>query len=317
MVVFPPCRRRVLRRAWPCRWTTGSIVIDVLPQPRRPLRAEADADPQEFLALETPTVLFALASCDATFDAASVIARKLITAWVDHLRLSGRSEVSFRRAENHDDRVYCDQHSGPLTKGEQWARIIRELPSLSWFGVRRKQSMQSDGFEFGVVVAGRRTRTDPQRACISLALWKNVSRTKPELEDDRKRLVDLVEEFMRGAAGIQAVMGRWDSSPDLGRTAYEQACGQSGGEYTTSRVWQTRFLRGVTEDWMWLGKDLLKRLEGARAISRLEDISTVVSIRDGIRFRLRPNSSLDELEQVLATLLPTKATWTTAMQSHK
>jgi hypothetical protein len=78
------------------------------------------------------------------------------------------------------------------------------------------------------------------------------------------------------------------------------------GQCTLQHRWLTRFLRGVTSDSTWLGPELVSRIDRAALarVAMLEEDS-----KHGVRFQLRPEASLDELEQVLADLLPHEADW--------
>jgi hypothetical protein len=56
---------------------------------------------------------------------------------------------------------------------------------------------------------------------------------------------------------------------------------------------------------MWLGPDLLGRLER----QRLDEVAVVTEHGHGVRLQVRPESSLDELESALAPVLPGASDW--------
>jgi hypothetical protein len=77
------------------------------------------------------------------------------------------------------------------------------------------------------------------------------------------------------------------------------------GQCTLQHSWLTRFMRGVTTDATWLGPELLSRID-RRALER---VAALEEANDGVCFQLRPDATLDELEAVVAQLLPSEADW--------
>ena len=114
-----------------------------------------------------------------------------------------------------------------------------------------------------------------------------------------KPLVSAV--FARGQ-GIQGLTGQWGTQPRPDSTLYETMCNVHG-RCTLQHSWLTRFLRGVTSSSTWLGPELVARVDRA-ALGR---VATLDDTSYGVRFQLRPDATLDELELVLAELLPSEA----------
>jgi hypothetical protein len=100
------------------------------------------------------------------------------------------------------------------------------------------------------------------------------------------------------------LIGYWGRLPRPESTLYETMCNVHG-QCTLQHSWLTRFLRGVTRDSTWLGPELVSRIDRAA----LASVATLEDSKDGVRFQLRPEATLDELEQVLADVLPHEADW--------
>ena len=77
--------------------------------------------------------------------------------------------------------------------------------------------------------------------------------------------------------------------------------------------WLNRWLRAVTNDWIWLGPSLRAHLGDP---SPLADIADLVAIGDAARIRLRPGHHLDQLEVALAPILPSAADWRRACDCY-
>lgn len=301
---------------------------------RRPLRASADVYPHLLQMLEEKAVLFAIASCPADIRDAAGIAASLIEKWGDCSPRDGKywiSVISF-------DPEAKSKESNVKTKGffqsARWKELKVELasafavkadcrdpnaaynfmlrnPPLGTKPVGPKQLFRGDGgFTFGrslhalySQLSVGASQEDPE--CLTLALWLNVQRRPQEnVRAARELLIEIVDEWMTRSQGLQGLIGEWQSSPSIESTAYERVCGIHG-KVTSRRSWLTRFLRGVTDDWIWLGEDLLCHLDQ----NGLAAVAEVVKVGTGIRVRLRSGSSLHDLESALANVLPSESDW--------
>jgi hypothetical protein len=172
-----------------------------------------------------------------------------------------------------------------------------------------------DGFAFGgslirsmVEATGGESHELPTlRLVVSLE-----GRTDVPLLLDRAR--GIVDDFVRRARCAQAVLMRCRPSSvawTLDHSAYETACGIHG-QHTLHREWCTRFLRGVSADGIWLGPELLARIDrdALAALCRLEPIGETV------RAVLRDGATLDALEGALAPVLPSESDWTEAAEAR-
>ncbi len=293
--------------------------------PRRPLRAKAPegqrpriGDMQTFRALETETVLFGLAACDLEKRAAAVVAAPIIERWVKALPGRGSYSItvfpSDERARPKTDTFKAEK----LLQGARFERLREELASERLVSVDRRDaaspesfSVKSDGFAFGSSLIASTAEGEIQRP--ALALWMNVAKASPDaVAAARALLTELIDELVLDAKGMQGLVGCWDWQPStLDSTPYEIASGVHG-QCTLLRSWLTRFLRGVTRDSIWLGPDLLGRVER----HALEKVAHVTPHGAGIRLRLREGSSLDELEAALAPLLPGDDEWKAGLDRY-
>ncbi len=124
-------------------------------------------------------------------------------------------------------------------------------------------------------------------------------------EDIEATLRTIVDELMEHAGGVQAFVARWAWSPLLSvdSTPYELACGVHG-QCTGGRTWATRYVRAVTEQ-MWLGPELRGHIDE----QRLAEVTCVEELGQALRVEIGPEASVDELETVLAEVLPDADDW--------
>jgi hypothetical protein len=124
----------------------------------------------------------------------------------------------------------------------------------------------------------------------------------------------LVDEFVTRARCYQAVLIR--CSPGIGlwaldRSPYEDVCGIAG-QFTLQRRWCTRFLRGVGADGVWLGPDLLARVDRGA----LQTFCHAEPVGGTLRLVLREGATLEELEGVLAPVLASEQDWKDAWDRY-
>lgn len=134
------------------------------------------------------------------------------------------------------------------------------------------------------------------------------------LEAATRLLGDIADEAMKKTSGLQALRGRWSSIsfgfPGEGND-YEGACGV-GGSCTLSRSWAARFLRGVTDDTLWLGAELQERLGDLTALRAVAEVTSLGAV---MRARLRDPGKIDDLERALLPLLPRAEDWTAGVHA--
>lgn len=75
--------------------------------------------------------------------------------------------------------------------------------------------------------------------------------------------------------------------------------------YSSGRSWCERWLRGVSEQ-LWLGSQLCAHLSD---ISSLRQIVDCAPLGSAVHLTLTPTATLDQLEEMLAPVLPGAADW--------
>ncbi len=247
--------------------------VSIIAAPRAPLRA-TPRQAQSLAPLETPHVLVAFAvstleRAEAAELAASVIER-WSTAWAEGTLTSA---------------VFFDDDGGPPRKpktspleaktfatGAAWRKLrtamAKERRVTAHVDFRREAKgpghrARGDGFEFGTGIGRMTSAGDPDLPTLQLNIDLGG-------RDDAAALVQMargvVDEFVVRAKCVQAFVARWGSAGTLEHTLYEGVCGV-GGQCTFRRSWQTRFLRAVSADGMWLGPLLFEHIDrgGARS----------------------------------------------------
>jgi hypothetical protein len=298
--------------------------LTVAPTPRKPLRGSSD-DPSHYLALASPEAIVALAASTLSQADAAPIALEIVEKW-SHL---WRRDITLEATFFGEDGPARPTKPGratlkvaTLTKGAAWKRVRAAFSDANCVGADHRLAIKpgepprgGDGFAFGgplvrpfVEVAGRESRNLPTlRLVVSLE-----GRTDgPQLLEQARTLVD---EFARRAQCAQAVLMRCRpglAAYMLDHSAYEDACGIRG-QHTLHREWCTRFLRGVSADGIWLGRELLARVDRAA----LDVLCHLEPVGETVRAVLRDGMTLDALEATLAPLLPTTADWKEAAHAR-
>ena len=188
------------------------------------------------------------------------------------------------------------------------ARRDREGPDISF-----QKRYSGDGFAFGGAHYPREDASDPELPTLRLGLdLRGLSDAPAALA----RVTAIVEEFATRAKCAQAFVARWTAwGAALDSSPFEGAYGVTG-VYVFRRSWATRFLRGVSADTMWLGPELLARIDRAA----LETVAVVEPVGELSRIVLREGGSLDALERMLAALLPSReegSRWNRWMYRHE
>lgn len=287
-----------------------SSAVEVRPVARKPLRA---APGGSFTELDQRAVLFGLVSCSGESRAMAELAAELAEHWL-------------RALPNYAESAKCrfhlslaDSEAGVVSGSSQAPGLFRAKRLRGWLdepslvdGVTielesprpagRSFHRSNDGFEFSSE-HGRFRSADPgDKKCPTFCFWMythgHCDETVSVAELTLTKLVSAV--FARGQ-GIQGLTGQWGTRPRAESTLYETLCNVHG-QCTLQHSWLTRFLRGATSSSTWLGPELVSRVDRA-ALAR---VATVDDTSYGVRFQLRPDRTLDELELVLAELLPSE-----------
>jgi hypothetical protein len=98
----------------------------------------------------------------------------------------------------------------------------------------------------------------------------------------------------------------------LDHSPYEDACGIRG-KFTLQRRWCTRFLRGIGTDGIWLGPELLARVD-RRAVDALCETEP---FGEALRLVAREGVTLGALEEALAPVLASEQDWKEAAERDR
>jgi hypothetical protein len=259
--------------------------------PHRPLRA--DGRDHSLQSLAERTTLFGLVSFTASAEAAAPIAARAIERWGTTLAGDPWSLALFPGGLTK--RVRTDQHAAAgFFASKRWTKLQRDLATAACvageLGERAFMKPLS-GFAFGGSVL-RMPPPDGERELTSLSLYRSDD------ADASALLVELLDDVAARAGVVQGAIGRWGWQPStFGATPYETVCGIHGDE-VLYEGWQSRWLRAVTDDWIWLGPSLLAHLDRAA----LAGVAEIVPLGEAVR--IRATADLAALEAVLAPILP-------------
>lgn len=295
--------------------------VTVAPTTRRPLRGKSE-DPSDYLPLSSPEAIVALAASTLSRAEAASIAVETVETWSHLWQGQFTLEAAIFGAGRPKKPGRATLKADPLTKGAPWRKVRTAFSEANCVGAEHKVQRTLgeaprgvDGFAFGgslirsIVEAtgGESPELPTLRLVVSLEGRTDVR----ELLDRARGIVD---DFVRQARCAQAVLMRCRPGGvawNLDRSEYETACGIHG-LHTLHREWSTRFLRGVSADGIWLGPELLARVDrdALAALCHLEPIGETV------RAVLRDGATLDALEGALAPVLPSEADWTEAAEAR-
>jgi hypothetical protein len=283
--------------------------LKALPMPRQPLRcrdAHQPIHPGSLRRLETPSHLFALISLGTGREQSAEVAADAIETWAaktaqldtDRLITDLRTQLDLMPKKDH-------LLAGDIPASCRWKELRKALRNCVSFSIRHGGACVMFDVNPLFFQASDEEPVAHLKFCYSATALGEV-----ELETTNEWLVGMTSSLMTSAAGLQAVVGRWEwqESMDLSMTPYELACGIAG-QCTTARSWCERFLRGVTGQ-LWLGPDLLARLGEA---DRLTSIATIGACGNGVRVVLNDDATLDELETALEPLLASQTDWREGM----
>lgn len=203
---------------------------------------------------------------------------------------------------------------GKLARSASWKKLRAAFATANCVGAEPKvesifagRPRGVNGFAFGGHLIGAfiqsATAADRDAPTLRVAVKLYGRSDVPEVVRQARGLVD---EFVKRARCCQAVLMR--CSPHglytLDRSPYEDVCGIAG-RVTLQRRWCTRFLREVGADGVWLGPDLLARVDRGA----LEAICDAEPVGCALRLVLREGATLDALEGVLAPVVASELDW--------
>ncbi len=278
---------------------------------RKPLRATA-VDPTNYRPLSTPDAIVALAVSTLEKEEAAPIAAEVVERWSELWPPEEKLQVTVFEsgsAGRPSKPRRATLAVGKLAKSAAWKKLRAAFATANCVGAEPKigpvtlgKPRGLDGFGFGGRLTGSFVQSaiaEERDAPTLRMVVKLYGRSDvPEVVGQARALVD---DLVKRARCCQAVLMR--CSPDHGlyildHSPYEDVCGIAG-QFTLQRRWCTRFLRGVGADGVWLGPELLARVDRG-ALEALCDAEPVGST---LRLVLREGATLDALEGVLAPVL--------------
>jgi len=292
--------------------TSWTIQLQIAPKPRRPLRyVEGNA---AFLRqLEVPRTLLALIALGADQATCAAVSGEAFERWSAVINPAGKGNYETMLSSASDFGLQASRlPAREIPNGRRWHEICAVLEKCDKFSATlHTQPFKGDIFPerphgFALHVAQVLRVSGSDEVAPQLALWMYIEEMEPQkVKDATRELVNIVDDVMARANGLQAFVARWDWSPgdNVNVTPYEEACGIEGG--TTGQAWCSRYLRGTSET-IWLGPAMLSQLSSAEA---LEAIAEVKPVSNGLRVSLRSETNLDDLERVLLPLLPSVDDW--------
>jgi hypothetical protein len=288
-----------------------AIELTVARAARKPLRAETDAN--AWLALEKPAVLVVLAASTLERREAAAFAAEAFVhwraLWPEDLVLScaihERSSVE-RPVKPRSAKLQVAQ----LEKGAAWKKLRGAFETAARVsgmytgatGFEYDRGVAGNGFDFGGYLLSNDGQEDPDLATLRLSV--DLRGREGHVAEMVARARSIVDAFVRDARCAQALVARWQTGNVFDGTPYETACGVHQ-QAPLRKSWGTRFLRGVSADGIWLGPDLLARID----VSALDALVDSERVGEALRVVPRQGVRLDALEQVLAPVLPSGQDW--------
>jgi hypothetical protein len=292
-----------------------TMSIEVTPAPRRPLHAKADVSPHELRALQGSRTLFLLAALDGDRGACAEIAAKAMEAWADIVAPDGAGSYDIVAQLDKTAPLKTGKlKAAGLARSKRWRDHRGTLASCVGFSATLRTRSHEDPRGVGFSGFAFSTSSNPHivggELVPYLSLWLDtVELPAPRLEAATRLLGGIADEAMKKTSGLQALRGRWGSISfgfSAEGTDYERACGVDG-TCTSSRSWAARFLRGVTDDTLWIGAELIERLGDLTALRAVAEVTSLGTV---VRARLRDPGKMDDLERALLPLLPRAEDWT-------
>ncbi|HEY1013268.1 MAG TPA: hypothetical protein VGE07_11225 [Herpetosiphonaceae bacterium] len=319
-----PGRGELLIEAAPIGWAfdaqydlTLPCVIE--PRPRRPLRADPNQPNAGFTMSGRRDYVCARLTLRAPAAAVGAAFEPAFARWYAAISPPPTARYLVIRNLDHQSRnEVAELRAASIPDGRRWRSLRRSFLACADVTVRVVEG-PTDGcaVEFGgradfygalggwFVGSTLQFERDEGGAAPQLCLWVRPRGLPPEkIERLGRVLGEIVDELMRGLDGMQAYVCDWSEEYAGVGTAYERLCGVNG-TVTESRSWGARWLRGVSER-IWLGPELRALLADPGALAEVAEIAVV---GDTWRVALKPGASLDELERLLAPILPGADDW--------
>lgn len=298
----------------------GSYTLAVDPPFEKPLRAVLEADmPGGSSHLLRPLAgtrfLAALCAIDAPRAEAVAFAREALVLLRDAFGEGHEVFTTLFLAERGSRPKSGKGKVKSLLFGKRLEGLVDAMVNESEIDVRVRESPAFDpekgpspevfGLTFGTTTLPNHEETrvptlslyfDTEAASVPRAHREKV------VEALREGLVAILDRAM-AVKGAQASLFRVGAPTSLGATPYEQACRMPHAAGTL-RAYATRYLRVPGNDTTWLGPALLAHL-GEREREALARLGDVTPCGAGLRITLGDRTRFAELEQALASLLPT------------
>ena len=309
--------------------TKTEITVRHVPT-RTPLHYNHAANPyilEQLRNLESSDNLVALVSLDATREECGQLAGEIFEHWNAVLNdVYGDSRKYWLEYKYNPDKLpkTVQLATSQIPQSKRWQEIRTGLPD--WVSLyARLESIRDEnyvitttgGFCFDAItfLPPFTTYTDINLA-LYIGLWVRLKEERPIAQNKIaiQRLVALVNDLMLRGKGIQALVARWNWTPQpwaASATPYEYVRGEN--QLAEDKNWCKRFLRGVSER-LWFGPDLAAHL-GQERLLKLADIAEITNIGLEILRVTVPDEQVEEtvaaarlreLEQVLAHILPTE-----------
>jgi hypothetical protein len=289
--------------------------ITIITRHRPPLRATTH-DAQSLSDLQTPDVLVAFAVSTLERSDAAVLAADAIERWATVWPEGELTSAIFFDCVGGPPRKpkTSPLHTKAFATSAAWRKLRTAMASerrVSARGDLRHERGQAGsardacGFEFGSGIGVMTSATDVELPTLRLTV---DLRGRTDGEALYQMALSVVDDFVVRAKCAQAFVARWGRAGGIESTPYESVCGVSG-QCTFRRSWQTRFLRAVSADGMWLGPALMERVDH----QGLERVAVTKPVGETLHVVLREGRSMDELEQILAPILASREEWQQGM----
>jgi hypothetical protein len=317
--------------------------------PRRPRKAlELDAPESQMpgwvqahskllRTMETPRYLFALIALGVEQRSSTAIVTEAFERW-NKLMLSRGSSKTLRTtciSKQASKPAMGELRSSGLGSSEAWKQLtdafgscmmisassggrgaLQALPG--WPGAEvdeflGRETTPTTRYGFSLHAPPARHPGPPGEISPHVGLWMELGGSPVDgARPMEEALATIVDDLVARGEAPQAAIGRWSWTPDhsVEMIPYEQCCGIHG-QVTTRQAWVRTYLRLVTPR-LWLGPTLWERLESR---DRLDTVAEARPVGAARQLVLRDGRTLDDLEEALDPLLPTRDCYRAHMAS--
>lgn len=303
-------RVRVLPLANPEGQAVWEAPVRVSAALRKPLRS-VETGSLYARKLATPATLVGLAVLDGQAATALPLAQEAIHRWIERLGArEGRWRLHWKMLQLDAPRDTLIAGSKPAGD-KAWKKAMDKLEEHGsvWAALYPDKEEREAGMGF-LFEGGTGT---PGAAAMAraphLGFWTDLRGLDPaDQQRLRDGLIEIIDNTAEAAPLLQGFVARWENPEGLSadNTLYELSCGIVG-QCVQGRQWCGRWLRAVS-DTLWLGPSLREFLGDLDAVTEIEAVGSAS------RLMLRPELSLDQLEEALAAILPGVEDWQQGVQ---